>query len=162
MIFSSKENYIYENIVVRPPHSPSGSTFDEWVTHNSPKWQRDAIVKMSRILCHESPNLRQDLDNTKQSWRQTKIVALPILVEAVNIKGCPFQVLIGFIRFHEYSNPVLFNCYLLPAFRSKGILIKAWGEIKKRYKKIEIEPPISKAMEMFLKKIDQSCLLESM
>ena len=145
--------------IIRPQTAPKGKTFDVWITASSPKWQRLAVVQLTRYLCLET-KYRQDLNEDAASWKNNNTAVFAITGDVLCRYGQERQALVGMMTFHQFHhNPVLYHCYIHPFFRSKGLMKDAWKMACIRYPAFEIESPLSPAMEGFLAKVDISQVL---
>lgn len=144
--------------IIRPQLARKGKSFDSWITCKSPKWQRLAVVQLTRYLSIEC-DYRQDLCEFSSVWMENKTASFS-MVDSITLKnGEEREALIGIITFHEFNSiPTLYHCYLHPFYRKgKGDLMKeAWISIQARYPKFEIEPPISQSFKGFIKKSNHS------
>lgn len=148
-------------MVLRPQNAPLGKKFDEWINAFSPKWQRVAVVQLTRYLSLET-GYRQDAEDYVETWLENHTEVFSITHCIYCKDGRERDALVGILTFHKFNSvPVLYHCYIHPFFRSKGIMAKAWERVKLKFPHFEVEPPVSPAMERFMKKVDCSHVLLS-
>lgn len=148
-------------MVLKPQNAPFGKKYDEWITASSPKWQRIAVVQLTRYMSLET-GYRQDAEVYVETWSKNNTEVFSI-TECICCKdGRERDALVGILTFHKYNSvPVLYHCYIHPLFRKKGKMTKAWEAVKLKFPQFEVEPPLSPAMERFMKKVDCSHILPS-
>lgn len=137
--------------VVRPQLAPNGKTFNNWISHRSPSWQRLAVENLTRFLSMEDDD-NQDLYDDSEVWKEACLHVLTVTDNIELPNGSLFNALIGFIRMdHMDELPNLYNFYLLPSYRkSYRPMYEAWEKINRRYAKITIEYPLSREFAAFL------------
>jgi hypothetical protein len=138
--------------ILRPQCAPRGKKYDEWITSSSSRWQRIAVVQLSRYLSLET-GYRQDFDENVETWNTNKIETYSITEDILSKDGEERNALIGILTFlNSGPKPVLYHCYIHPFFRSKGLMDSAWDLVKAKTPHFDIEPPLSNAMKRFLHK----------
>lgn len=117
-------------MVIKPQNAPLGKKFDEWITASSPKWQRIAVIQLTRYLSLET-GYRQDAEEYVETWNENHIEVFSI-TECIYCKDDRERdALVGILTFHKYNSvPVLYHCYIHPFFRKKGKWLKPGRQLR--------------------------------
>jgi hypothetical protein len=127
--------------------------FDQWISSASPKWQRLAVVQLTRYLSLET-GYRQDMDEAVSTWNDLKLQVFSMTEDIFEEDGTKRHALIGMVTFitEKPEDVILYHAYLHPFFRKKGLLTTNWKQIKMAYPVFNVEHPISPAFQAFLEK----------
>ena len=139
--------------IIRPQKSKIGEEFDEWITIDSDKWQKQCTVQIRRYQALEC-NDGFSMDTTDDCWRNVEI--FPFFDEFYDENRHEFrQWLIGAACFSKIEDNVveLDFCWIHPFERGKGLLKRNWETFEQKFGKFYVSYPRSKAMEGFLKSI---------
>lgn len=142
---------------VKPQLVPIGKSFEQWITIDSPAFQKRAVGRLQRFMAQETGYRYEALDQLS-CWRDTFEV-LSITTEIVRTGQDPaiYEAMVGFVWFTlDHDIPTLYNCYLHPSYRGENdqhnLMVRAWTTVNERFSRFDIEPPITGAFNSFLQK----------
>ncbi|WP_293008142.1 hypothetical protein [Nitrosomonas sp.] len=138
--------------VIRPQRARIHCNFDEWVTKDSPKWQRECFVQLRRyqsLECHDG----MSMDASDTCWRFTEILSLTD--DCLNEKREKYEEsLIGAICFTRKPEIIMLEfCWIHPFWRNKGLVKSKWPLFQKKFGIFHVSYPRTKAMQGLLKSV---------
>ncbi len=143
---------IHKRIIPQKP--PVGKQFEEWVTIDSPEWQRLPIVQFRRYLGIEC-DYGMSFDASDECWEKLEVHT--ITDRYYDEDECAMKSwLVGAIcMVREESQSRLGWAWIHPFWRNKGKLEKAYQNIKNRFNEgFYIERPVSPSMIGALRKLN--------
>ena len=143
--------------LVEPQLARLGIDYPDWITVDSPEWQREACVQIRRYQSRECKD-GMSMDTSFACWLNVEV---RVFKDRFYDKSdrCR-EGIIGAVGFEKNvlfddgkKRHILQFCWIHPFYRREGLLKQAWPEFLKKFGSFLVSTPRSPSMVRILQKV---------